>query len=154
MKQLAPILILAMVILSIVGMADAGYVTYEEFAGKPVVCGAGFDCGAVLQSKWSKIGPIPVSLLGLGYYATVFVLAIATFLEKDLVVQVKPAFTNRFLLTLLTSLGFLFSLYLLSLMAFVIQAWCLYCLISATTSSLLFFVTMLYRVATRPTATG
>ncbi|MBP7842566.1 hypothetical protein KA017_01025, partial [Candidatus Woesebacteria bacterium] len=59
---------LLFIIFSLVGIADASYITYEKFSGVVPDCGPGFDCGAVLNSKWSSIGPIPLSLLGLAYY--------------------------------------------------------------------------------------
>lgn len=127
---------LLLVVLSLLGIMDASYLTYEKLAGVLPPCGAGFDCGQVLNSQWASIGPIPLSALGLLFYATVFGLAVTHFLELKL-----AGWSPLLLLKYLTVFGFLFSLYLVSLMAFIIQAWCLYCLISAVISSSLFVVT-------------
>lgn len=129
MKQAITMII---IFLSILGIADAGYITYEKFSGVIPVCGEGFDCGSVLSSPYAQIGPIPLSALGLGYYATMLILGAAFLLEV-------PAVKNKtWIVVALTSFGFAFSLLLIGLMAFVIEAWCFYCLISAGTSTLLF----------------
>lgn len=134
---------LSLVMLSIIGLADATYLTYEKLTGGSLVCGGGFDCGQVLTSPYSQIGPIPLSALGMMYYATVLVLA------SILVLQEKPSklsFLSSLVpvstieaITLLTSTGFAFSIILVGIMGFVLKAWCFYCLISAGTSTLLFF---------------
>ena len=155
MKTLIPLLF---IIFSIIGIADSSYITYEKFAGIVPECGAGFDCGAVLNSKWSSIGPIPLSLLGLIFYSTVFILGTLIVLDIDLNTQINNIL-DRFkfkknhilrklntseLLLLVTLFGFGFSIYLVSLMGFIIQAWCKYCLISALTSTLLFINSIVY----------
>lgn len=134
-----------LVFLSIVGMVDAGYITYEEFAGVVPKCLpiAGFDCGLVLQSQWSHIGPIPLSLLGLGFYATVFLIS------SYLLVIAQPHKLARTVLAFLGTTGFLFSLYLIYIQAVILQAFCTYCLISAITSTLIFGVSLWHRYLTR-----
>jgi dihydroorotate dehydrogenase len=148
---------LLLVILSLVGIADAGYITYEKYAGIVPPCGAGFDCGAVLNSRWASIGPVPVSVLGLLFYATVLTLASLHFLEleifsqkqKDVALKSSASIKTYahlspiHLLACITIIGLIFSFFLLFLMAVVIKAWCLYCLISAATSILLFICVQL-----------
>ena len=124
-------LTLLIIILTIIGIADAGYITYEKFAGGVVACGGWFTCDTVLDSKWASIGPIPISALGLLYYATVLVLAGSLLLElpvhKPLVTLSKklipafPDFTLEQLLMALTTFGFGFSLYLIFIMAVLIK---------------------------------
>lgn len=149
---------LLLVVLSLIGIMDASYLTYEELSGQIPPCGAGFDCGGVLNSPWAYIGPIPLSVFGLLYYATVFVIATLNFLEIDLQMLITSvtksvafSFPAHQLLLYLTTFGFFFSLYLLILMAFVIQAWCLYCLVSAAICISLFITSLsLYRVSQAP----
>lgn len=141
---------LLLVILSIVGIADASYLTYEEFAGVVPPCTAGFQCETVLTSPYAHIGPIPLSAVGIFYYIVVFVLSVLHFVEADFT-QIS-IFKNTFmrksspidLLQLVTIGGLLFTVYLVFLMGVVIQAWCLYCLISAATSTLLFTIVQVY----------
>lgn len=149
---------LLFIVLSVVGIADAAYLTYEKYTGATVACGGGFDCGTVLSSQWASLGPVPISVLGLLYYISIFVFSILHFLEIDLTTitrrvvktlklsQLRPVcwtMPAEFILVLST-LGFLFSLALVFLMAFVIKAWCLFCLLSAATSTLLFINSYLY----------
>lgn len=155
MKTFIPLLF---IIFSIIGIADSSFITYEKFAGIVPDCGTGFDCGAVLNSKWSSIGPIPLSLLGLVYYLTVFALGVFVVLEVDLQKPLHSFFdklkikqdsilrqlTTAELLLLVTTFGFGFSIYLVSLMAFIIGEWCKYCLISAAASSLLFITSLVF----------
>jgi uncharacterized membrane protein len=129
-------------------MADAAYITYEEFAGVVPKCLplAGFDCGLVLQSQWSHIGPAPLSLLGFGFYATVFLLACYTF------VVAKPHPWTRTFLAFLGTTGFLFSLYLFYIQGVVLKAFCVYCLVSAFTSTGIFLASLWHRHLTRSKA--
>jgi uncharacterized membrane protein len=124
-----------MIFLTVLGIADASYLTYEKFSGYIPPCGEGFDCGAVLSSPYAQIGPIPLSLLGVGYYLTALILVAGSLLEI-------PQLNKSWLLLLLTSTGFAFSIALVGLMAFVIESWCLYCLVSAGTSTALFFLSL------------
>jgi uncharacterized membrane protein len=143
------ILSLLIIMLAIGGIADASYLTYEKFAGVIPTCGESFDCGTVLSSKYASIGPIPMSFLGLLYYVAVLKLALLHYLESDILLrktkkflpvsnQLKTALVPQKLLLLLTSLGFGFSMILVGVMAFVIEAWCLFCLVSAGISTLMF----------------
>ncbi len=149
---------LLFIIFSIVGIADSSFITYEKFAGIIPDCGPGFDCGAVLNSKWSSIGPIPLSLLGLLYYFTVFSLGFLLVAEFEIQKPLGTLFdklklsqknilrniTTAEALFLVTTFGFGFSIYLVTLMAFVIGAWCKYCVISAAASTLLFITSTVY----------
>ncbi len=144
---------LLLIVLSLIGIADASYLTYEKVAGVIPPCTPGFQCETVLSSPYAQIGPLPLSALGLGYYLTVFVLAVMHFLELDFKKSSffktsKSAFIRKTspldLLQLITIGGLLFSFYLVFLMGVVIKAWCSYCLISAAVSTLLFITTQTY----------
>ena len=141
-------LLLLHVALPLIGIADASYLAYEELQGIVPPCGSGFSCGEVLSSPYAHIGPVPLYALGLLFYLTLFILGVATILELDIkgfVPKKLQSFaTLPQLFTTLATLGGLFSLYLVFIMAFVIKGWCLYCLISAATSMTLFFVSWKY----------
>lgn len=155
------LLSLLLVALSIVGIADASYLTYEKIAGIVPPCSPGFNCEAVLTSEWASIGPIPLSVFGILFYVSVFVLAVMQFLEVDIVKTVqkitkklglsKSIFSllnTQEILLLLTTFGLLFSAYLLFIMGVIIQSWCTYCLVSAGTSFLLWLTnTIRYQIA-------
>ena len=152
MKAVLPF---ATVMLSILGIADAGYITYEKFTGVIPKCIPGFECGKVLTSPWSSIGPVPLSLLGLIYYFCVLLIASLVILEVDIhkLLPTLPSFLTKLttfdFLWLLTIFGFAFSLYLIFIMGVVIQGWCTYCLVSAATCTLLFASTSLNKFLNR-----
>lgn len=140
--KLKQLLILATIVLSLLGLLDAGYLTYEKLSGGLPPCGAGFDCGEVLSSEFSHIGPIPVSALGMMYYMTVLVIASTWLLE------IKPplSITWQYQLLVLSSIGLGVSMLLVAIMAWVLESWCFYCLISAAISTLLFILHSMFNI--------
>ena len=102
----------------------------------PIVCGIG-DCATVQSSEWATLGPIPVSAIGvLGY----LVLIGLSFMG------VQPAHRDSTviggLLLAGSAGGVAFSAWLTYLEAFVINAWCQYCVISAILITLIFFAAL------------
>lgn len=141
MKQFTSLLI---IFLTIVGIADAGYLSYQRMMGIIPPCIPGFQCETVLRSPYANIGPIPLSVIGLFFYLVVFSVAVLVYLEKPLPLWLglrRKGATALDALRALTTFGLFFSIYLMTLMAVIIDAWCTYCLISALTCASLFFVT-------------
>lgn len=122
--------------LSAVGFADATYLTVKHFLGTPIPCSILKGCEQVTNSQYAVVFGIPVALLGSFYYLTILVLAAIYFDSR------RPAVLK--LLAYLTPFGFLASLWFVYLQIFVIKAICLYCMISATTSTILFILGMTY----------
>lgn len=118
------IIIWTMLALSVVGFIDAVYLAIKTLVGSPITCYAFTGCDTVAQSKYSVLLGIPLSLLGAIFYAVTIVL-ITYYLQRK---------TKRGLqqVLLVAIFGGLFSLYLFALQAFVIQAWCFYCVVSDT----------------------
>lgn len=145
-SHLKIILSLAIIIVSFLGIMDASYITFSKLSGSVPPCQPPFACTAVLESPWSSIGPIPLSLLGLVYYATVFIVGIMNYVEiKVIHLPKKVRFHIEDVLLFLTSFGALFSGYLVFIMAVVLQAWCLYCIFSATFCVSLFLLSLFLR---------
>ncbi len=119
---------------SFLGFADASYLTIEHLRGVPPNCSFLEGCAEVTSSPYSEIAGIPVALGGALYYLSILLLSIA-FLDSKKETLFRLA-------CLLTPLGFLASAYFVFLMAFVIQALCIYCLGSAISSTLLFILGM------------
>lgn len=116
-------------ILAAIGFIDASYLTVSHLTGSAVNCSISGGCDTVLGSEYSEIFGIPLSFLGLGYYATIFFITLYC-LDS----------TSRKALSFLTLLplgGFAFSLYLVYLQIFVIEAICQYCMVSAINSTIL-----------------
>jgi uncharacterized membrane protein len=87
-----------------------------------MVCGGSADCFKVLGSSFSHIGKIPLALLGAVAYFSVFSFAtLAAFGYAKL---------RRFLLITVWSM-FAVTLWLLYTQAFILHAFCRYCLFSA-----------------------
>lgn len=127
-------LIFAIIVLALIGFTDASFLAAKSYLGGPIPCVIFTGCDTVTQSVYSKIWNIPISLPGALYYAVIFFLGILYFdLKRDWIIR---------LIVPLTFIGFAISLYLVYLQIFVIEALCLYCLISAADSTLLFTLSL------------
>jgi uncharacterized membrane protein len=115
-----------MLVLSVIGLGIAIYLTYVHYSGTQPLCTAGGSCLKVQTSQWSKLIGIPVSLLGLiGYIGIVASL-------------LAPDGEEAQLATLgLTLVGFGFSAYLTYRELFSIHAVCEWCASSAVILTLL-----------------
>lgn len=129
-------LIPAMLLIATLGAVDAGYLASLSLAGALPVCNFIKGCHIVATSPYSKIFGIPLALFGFFFYITAFGLLVALF-------QNRTRLLSRFLIAV-TFFGFIASLYFMYLEAFVIRAWCEYCIVSAVLSTLLFAFTILY----------
>jgi uncharacterized membrane protein len=135
------LLSLLLVVLTFLGILDAGYISYEKWSGRIPPCNLHFQCGTVLNSEWANIGPFPLAALGLLFYGVFFGLSLLWFFEKKhFTIFGKPIPTQSILLAQGT-FGIFFSAYLIYIMAVVLHAWCFYCLISASICTLLFITT-------------
>lgn len=125
-------LVIVMFVAALVGFADAAYLTAQHIRGVVPPCVLLDHCEQVLTSAYATIGPVPVSALGLVYYAALLVLLIAYF---DI--------WNRTILhwaSWLVSAGMLAYLYFVYVQVFVIHALCPYCLLSAASTLVMFVV--------------
>jgi uncharacterized membrane protein len=98
------------------GIAIATYLTWTHYSGAEVACLQGGGCETVQKSSYSETAGVPVAVLGLGFYAAMLVL-----LGWD-------TENARFAAVALGVVGVLLSGYLLVLQAFVIDAFCIWCL--------------------------
>ena len=122
------ILYAAAAMVALAGLADATYLSVQAFTGETLSCGGSPDCFRVLGRSYSKVAGIPVALLGAVAYFSVF--ALATF----------AAFGHmraRILLIPIIGAMFLATLWFLYVQAFVLHAYCRYCLFSAALTFLL-----------------
>lgn len=109
-------------VLSLVGLADAIYLTVEHLTGRGVRCTVAAGCSEVLSSQYAAPGGVPLAAVGAAAYFTAFSCAtLAAFgyrrAQSLLAIIVVPMF--------LVTLGLLF------IQAFVLRAFCDYCLLSA-----------------------
>src|SRR5262249_21249689 len=117
-----PILI---ALLAFVGMVDAFYLSIKRNAG-PIPCHITHGCTDVLTSKYSEIAGIPLSWLGMAFYVTIFSLAVFTIFDES-----RLASGPLNLVFYLSGAGLIVSALLVGIQAFILKAFCEYCLLSA-----------------------
>jgi uncharacterized membrane protein len=122
------ILLTIAAIVSLVGLADATYLSVQALTGETLSCGGSPDCFRVLGSSYAKVGGVPVALVGATAYFCVF--AFSTFAVCGY------TSARKFLLPLIGSM-FVATLWFLYVQAFVLKAYCRYCLFSAAITFLL-----------------
>jgi uncharacterized membrane protein len=117
---------ITLVVLTVIGLGIASYLTYVHYAGIKPVCSAGGSCAKVQTSVYSKLAGVPVALIGLiGYIAILGSL-------------LAPESENSRLATMsFTLVGFGFSAYLTYRELFTIHAICEWCASSAVIMTIL-----------------
>lgn len=128
-----PVSRMIIAVLALIGVLISTYMLlYHIGVIGSILCGTG-GCERVQNSPWAEFYGIPVPLLGLLGYGGLLVLAM---------LGIQPRFTTdgRLAALLLFGgfVGFAFSMYLTYLEAFVIHAWCRWCIASAVLATLLF----------------
>jgi uncharacterized membrane protein len=115
-----------MVVLVVVGLGVASYLTYVHYAGINPVCSAGGSCAKVQTSVYSKLAGVPVALIGLIGYVAILGSLLA-----------REGETTRFATVAFTVVGFGFSAYLTYRELFSIHAICEWCVSSAVIMTVL-----------------
>ncbi|HTZ86989.1 MAG TPA: vitamin K epoxide reductase family protein [Solirubrobacteraceae bacterium] len=112
---------ITMIVLTVLGVVLASYLTYIHYAGIKPLCGTnGGGCEIVQTSEYSKLVGVPVALIGLlGYIAILGSLLVP---ESE---------TSRLATVAFTVVGFGFSAYLTYRELFSIHHICEYCVSSA-----------------------
>ena len=131
LKQRIAKLPLVAATVALFGLADAIFLTVHHYNAEPVPCGAGFDCGMVLNSPYAEIGGIPLGAFGAAAYFIAFSLALLTAFGRP---QLWKIFGIQ---TILMSA---FSAWLIYVQYFYIHAWCQYCLLSAASTFTLYLI--------------
>jgi uncharacterized membrane protein len=123
-------------ILSLIGLADALYLTIQHVTGQTLQCTIISGCSEVLSSRYAEVAGVPLAAIGAAAYFSVFSLAtLAAFGYR----------TAGTLLTLLVAGMFLVTLWLIYLQAFVIHQFCQYCLLSAAITAGLLVTALMAR---------
>jgi uncharacterized membrane protein len=113
---------------SLIGLADAIYLTVEHLSGRSVRCTITSGCSEVLSSPYATVRGYPLAGLGaLAYFAVFSMATLAAFGYRGI----------GKLLILLVGAMFLTTLWLLYLQAFVIHHFCQFCLLSALVTTVL-----------------
>jgi len=134
-------LVIALLVLSFLGFADATFLSAEALIGEAPNCVIFSGCEKVTTSSYSHIGPIPIAIFGALFYLSVFVLTLLFLDRKKVTVMIYVSY--------LSIPALLFTLYLVYLQFFVLQAVCIYCMFSALLSASIFVFSHIARVQIR-----
>jgi len=138
-------LIGVLLVLALVGLVDATYLTVEHFRGEIPPCSLTDGCETVTTSAYSEVFGLPVALFGALFYLGVLFLGFYISVEK------KWQFTRW--LAWYSWLGLVAALYFTGVQAFILNAYCQYCLLSAATSTSIFILTQyLWKQESRATS--
>jgi vitamin-K-epoxide reductase (warfarin-sensitive) len=104
-------------ILAMAGIFVSGLALREHYRTEPAPCTINdqWDCGAVNHSPFAEIFHIPVAIIGIGGYLALEWLALAR---------------RRALLLAASVIGLCFALRLSYVEAYILETWCIYCVIS------------------------
>lgn len=133
-KKISNKVVIFLLVIALLGFIDSGYLTIKHFQGVIPPCSITGGCEEVLTSAYSVILGIPVSLMGMIFYLIVLV-GVAHYLESKNLNILKWAL-------LLTIPAFLASLWFVYIQVFSLGSYCIYCLGSFLTSTILFVTAM------------
>ena len=123
-------------VLSLLGIADALYLTIEHVTGQTVQCTLLSGCSEVLSSPYAVVAGIPLAAVGAAAYFTVFSLAILALFGY----RIAGTILTPFVIAM-----FFVSVWLFYLQAFVIREFCQYCLLSAAITTCLLILVLSLR---------
>ncbi len=122
-------------VLCLLGIIDTLYLTETHLRRAALVCGAvsGLSkCNIVATSAYSVIYGIPVAILGLLFYVAVLTgTAYYSYGRNKLILRWLLFFVGA---------GILFSFYLLYVQAFILKAFCQYCIASDLLTALILII--------------
>ena len=128
-------------LLVLIGLFVAGYLSYLKLADAPAVCvqSGPFNCDVVLNSQYSELAGIPIAFLGFAVYV---IIGLVLALE-----QRHPALRQYGILAAfgIGLFAWLFSMWLVYVQFGLLQAACPWCLTHEANFTLL-FLTIAYRV--------
>jgi uncharacterized membrane protein len=137
------VLFRVMLVLTVIGLGDATYLTIVHYGGLTVLCTTKHNsCQQVQTSQYSHVAGVPVALLGLIGYVMIL---------GSLIVRERE-FTRLATLTL-TLVGFGFSVFLTYQETFTIPGhpiYCEWCVGSAIILTILFILSVVRYLATPP----
>lgn len=114
-----------LLVLTLIGVGIAGYLTYIHYRGFDPICAVGHGCEKVQNSEWAKLAGVPVPLLGLIGYVGI----LGTLFVRGELARLATAG--------MAIIGFAFSMYLTYREIFTIEAICQWCVGSAVVMTLI-----------------
>jgi uncharacterized membrane protein len=123
---------LIILVLSVLGLGVAGYLTYAHYNQDALVCTVG-SCHTVQSSKYAMIGGVPIAIFGVCMYLALAALAAARRFHigpLDFDTATMAAFG-------IVLAGFVYAAYLTYVELFVIDAICQWCVSSAIITTII-----------------
>src|SRR6516225_12051367 len=127
-----------LLILSLAGLFDALYLWWVYSSPThPIVC-LDTGCDLVRASRYAHLWGLPLPIYGVAMYLALA----AAILAQGWITSPSMARLAQWKVTLISAGGFAFSLYLTALEAFVIHAYCTWCVGSAVIITLIFALSL------------
>ena len=131
----------AQLILVLIGLVIASYLSYLKIADAPAVCveSGAFNCNVVLNSQYSELAGLPIAYLGFAVYVAIGAM---------LLLEDRVDFLGQWGSLLTFGLGlfaWLFSMWLVYVQFALLQALCPWCLAHEANFTILFAL-ICYRV--------
>jgi uncharacterized membrane protein len=127
----------ALLVLVVIGLVVATYMTIYKFTGNDGMCVGSGDCKTVNASRFSEVNGIPVAVIGIAGYASILAMLL---LEKRVDFLRKNATMILFAFGLM---GFLFTLYLVYVEVAILKAYCPFCVTSQIAMTLIFILSVI-----------
>ena len=121
--------------LDLVGLAVAGYLSTVELRGDLPYCGVLHGCEQVAQSEYARIGGVPVAVFGVALSIALFALAFAWWRTGS-----NTLLAGHYGLSLV---GVIFEGYFSYVEAFLVAAWCVWCVTYGVSLVLRFLVALI-----------
>lgn len=132
------LILLLLALLSILGITDAGYLTYEHYQKVIPPCTVNrllpiaSDCGKVLRSSYSVVFGIPLAAFGVVQYSFLLIAILTLIILRKRVLIYWIIFQSM--------IGAIFSLYFMYLQLIILKSICTYCTLSALISFIIFII--------------
>lgn len=128
---------MAIALLALTGLFVSGYLAMYKLGYLGIIqCSVG-GCETVQSSRYALLWGVPVAVWGMGAYLALFALAL---------LGVQPRWVTARWVALsifgIAAVGLAFSAYLTYLEAYVIHAWCQWCVVSAVLIALIFLLSL------------
>lgn len=112
---------IGIIIFAIAGVSLTWYIIKIKNKGQSLICPLGKSCDSVVHGRFSKFFGIKNEIIGLLYYVTITLVYVAT-----LIFNVPQNII--FYILLVSSLAFIFNIYLVFVQLILLKKWCTTCL--------------------------
>jgi len=123
-------------VLANIGLLVSLYLLWTYVSGAPIVCSSG-GCEVVRASPYSHLFGIPLPVFGVIFYIVIIIFSLLVGIWQHF-----PDNKIKRIILIVAFFGFVYSVYLTYLEAFVIHGFCDWCMASAIISALIFVLSI------------